>query len=148
MPQIHNDQIYLYIPMTLSEHESNRQQFHYRKRSNVNVQLDTRNVFLTALIALVVLASAFLALAPRALAAKSDCPPADVCVWAGPAFGGDRAFFAGSDTGCHALAAINPRSAFNHTGTRVAVFPGLTSLFPGESFSNLGSPFTGSLCIE
>jgi len=114
----------------------------------VNVELDARNVLLSAFVALLVSASAFLALTPKAFAAKSDCPAGDVCVWSGPTFGGSRAFFAGSETGCHSLAAINPRSAYNHTGNHVAVFPGLTFLSPGESFSNLGSPFTGSLCIE
>jgi hypothetical protein len=114
----------------------------------VDVQLDKRNLLLSALVGLMMLVGAFFALTPEASALeKSDCPAGYVCVWEGPTFGGNRAFFAGSETGCHGLANINPRSAFNHTGNHGAIFPGLVGLGPGESFSNLGSPYTGELCI-
>ena len=113
----------------------------------MDLQLDTRNVFPSVLIALVV-AAGFLILTPQASAEKSDCPAGKICVWAGPTFGGAAAFFDGSETGCKALSSIDPRSAWNHTGNHTASFPsGTLPLGPGGSFSER-LPYTGSMCIS
>lgn len=112
----------------------------------MNIQLDRSNVLLSGLVALV-FATAFFAFAPKAFAEKSDCPAGDVCVWEGPTFGGGRAFFAGSETGCHALANINPKSAFNHTGNHTAILVNLAGMAPGESISDITPAFQGELCI-
>jgi hypothetical protein len=120
----------------------------YRKRCSVDVQVDARKIFLSALLALVVLASALLVIAPKASANKEDCPAGKVCLWAGPTFGGERAFFNGEELGCHSLASINPRSAWNHTGNKKVTFPGLLVMFPGAEFSNLEPAWPGEICIS
>jgi hypothetical protein len=114
----------------------------------MNLQLDTRNLILSALIALVALASAFAVLAPKASAATEDCPPSDVCLWETENFSGTRSFFSGSETGCHDITNINPRSMRNHTGNHTATFfPGPFGIGPsGEHL--FGGPYTGSMCID
>lgn len=119
----------------------------------LNMQLGARSVFLSALVGLVVLAGTFFAAAAQASAVgprnKSDCPNNTACLWEGPTFGGNRAFFAASDGGCHSLANINPRSAYNNTNNRILNFPtGVFVLFPLQSFSNLSSGYAGVMCIE
>lgn len=117
----------------------------------MSFELDRRSIFLGALIALVVLASALWAVAPKASAGlleKSDCPAGFICVWEGPTFGGNRAFFSGSETGCHSLANIDPKSAYNHTGNHTAILVGLTSIGPGGTVSDITPAFTGELCIS
>jgi hypothetical protein len=114
----------------------------------MDLQLDRTNAVLAAFVALVVLTGAFFALAPKAFAEKSDCPAGDVCVWEGPTFGGNRAFFAGSETGCHSLANIDPKSAYNHTGNHAAILVNLAGLAPGEAISDITPAFTGELCIN
>lgn len=87
---------------------------------------------------------------------KEDCPPGDVCVWEGPTFGGNRAFFAGSETGTHTLENITPHSAYNHTGNHTAVFPEWyfgsccpnLILSPGQSESNRTSSHHTTLIIS
>lgn len=98
-----------------------------------NVQVETRNVFLSALVAFVVLAGALFVFAPTASANREDCPAAKVCLWSGPTYGGSAAFFNGEDTGWHSLAEINPQSAWNHTGNHAVLFDGLTWINPGET---------------
>jgi hypothetical protein len=117
--------------------------------------VNTRNVFLGALIALVMLASALLTIAPKASAEitdKSDCPNGKVCLWSGPTFGGQQSFWNAWETGYHGLENIDPQSVYNRTSNRVAVFfigPFKVELgvYPGETFQ-FGSPYTGGFDIR
>lgn len=113
------------------------------------VQLARRNALLSAAVALVVLISAFLALAPKAAAIKSDCPANTVCLWSGPTFGGDKSFWPASATGKHNLENIDPKSMWNRTNRYVSFTGGtFTSVvFPGESFSNLDYGYSGHISI-
>lgn len=102
------------------------------------------------LVALAMLAGAFLALAPTASAAKSECPGQTICLLSGPNFGGQRSFWHASDVGCHALENIDPESVFNNTVNRKARFFGFLGgpvIKPGSSFIFL-DPYTGKFCIE
>jgi hypothetical protein len=101
----------------------------------LNSHLEIRNVFVFALIAFSLLVSAFLALAPKASANKSDCPVGTICFWEGPTFGGNRAFF--TTLGFKSLANINPRSAYDNTSNGTVVFSETTpvTLFAGQSYS-------------
>jgi hypothetical protein len=102
------------------------------------------------LVALVVLAGAFFALAPKASAGttdKSDCPSGKICLWAGPTFGGQQSFWNASETGCHALANINPQSAYNNTSNRHATLTGFTTIGHGASVG-WGFEYGGQLCID
>jgi len=110
------------------------------------VQAEARNVVLSILIALVVLASAALVLAPTASANKEDCPSGKLCLWSGPTFGEARAFFTESETGCHSLANIDPRSGWNRT-SHLAIFPYIKTIAPGGEFKN-EFPWGGEVCIE
>lgn len=112
-----------------------------------SVHVDTRNVVLGALVALVVLVGALLVLAPTASANKEDCPAGKICFWSGPTFGEAAAFFNGSETGCHSLAAINPRSGWNHSGNHTAEFPLTRVIPPGGEFAN-AFPWGGNVCIS
>jgi Peptidase inhibitor family I36 len=112
-----------------------------------NVLADARNVLLGTVVALAMLAGALLVLAPTASANREDCPAGRICLWSGPTFGGDRAFFEGSATGCHSLANIDPRSGWNHTGNHTAEFPFSRTIGPGASFSNI-FPWGGNVCIS
>lgn len=103
------------------------------------------------MVAFAAVASMFLALAPHALAEKSECPSGYVCLWSGPTFGGERAFFPGGETGVHTLANIDPRSGWNHTGNKIVALTGgefYSVLFEGDSFSGLSSGYTGHISIE
>lgn len=116
------------------------------------VVINTRYVFLSGLIALVVLISAFLTIAPNALAFdKSDCPSGKVCFWSGPTYGGQQSFWNAWETGYHALANIDPQSMWNNTGNRtVWLENGLGSPYPiGPGGTNQwGSPYTGGMEIQ
>jgi len=112
-----------------------------------NLPVGARSTFLSAWVALVVMVSALLVFAPTASANREDCPAGKVCLWAGPTFGGERAFFNGEETGCHPLGSIDPRSIWNHTGNHTAIFPFSRTIRPGESFANL-FPWGGEVCIE
>ncbi len=112
-----------------------------------NVHARPRNLFLTTMVAFVVMASALLVLAPAASANREDCPAGRICLWAGPTFGGDRAFFEGSDVGCHSLANIDPQSGWNHTGNHTAEFPFTRTIGPGQEFHNI-FPWGGNVCIS
>lgn len=106
-----------------------------------------KNVLLSTLIALVVMAGAFLALAPEAMAERSECPAGKICLWSGPTYGGQKSFWNGYETGCHALANIDPESMWNHTGEHYATMPGLGMTAPGV-YWGWGYPYTGELCIS
>lgn len=112
---------------------------------NVSV---AQRTFLSALAALVLLAGALFVAAPKASAAKSDCPANHVCAWEGYNYTGQLSYWAESNTGCHSHAE-NPkiRSLWNRSGYRVryggqGVFePGaFASQNPGEN------PITGEIC--
>lgn len=91
----------------------------------------------------------------------SECPAATVCFWSGKTFGRGEvepglnafSFFNGFETGCHALANINPQSVFNHTGEHLAVlFVGIfgeveLGISPGETFQ-FGSRYTRGFCMR
>lgn len=115
----------------------------------MNIQLDIRNVFLSGLIALALLASAALTLAPQASADKSDCPSQKICLWSGQTYGGQQSFWNAWETGCHGLENIDPTSAYNNTNNRSATFSGLlgSPLGPGKSISFL-DPWTKGFCID
>jgi hypothetical protein len=108
--------------------------------------LDRRSMWLAALVALV-LSCAFSAFATKASANRSDCPPGYVCLWEGPTFGGNRAFFPWFDTGTHTLEEINPRSAFNNTGNSTVLFQGTATLYPSYFWSERGY-YTGTIYIN
>jgi len=112
-----------------------------------NVQVANRNVFLTALVALVMLAGALLVFAPTASANREDCPAGKICLWAGPTYGGERAFFNGSETGCHSLASIDPQSIYNNTTGHTAEFPFSRTIRAGQFFANQ-FPWGGEVCIR
>jgi hypothetical protein len=117
----------------------------------VSIQLDTRNVFLSALVALVVLAGALLVLAPTASANRSDCPLNTVCLWEGPTFGGDRAFFSENDEGCKPLNNIDPKSGYNRADSAIVSLSGglfYSVLWPGDDFENLSDGYDGQICID
>lgn len=87
------------------------------------------------------------ALTTDASANRSDCPSGKICLWSGPTFGEQQAFF--EDTGCKPLNNIDPRSGFNNTNNRIfslQQWPYAT-IWWGESWSN-GSPYTGEICIS
>lgn len=115
--------------------------------------MNARNLYLSSLIALVVLACAALVAAPKASANKSDCPSAKICLWSGPTYGGQQSFWNGWETGYHALENIDPQSVWNHTGNHTAIFyVGLwgqveLGVYPGETFQ-WGSPYTRGFRIN
>jgi len=111
-----------------------------------DVQVDPRNMFLGALLALVLLASAAFALTPTASANREECPAGRLCLWSGPTFGEARAFFNESETGCHSLANIDPRSGWNRTG-HTATFPFIKTIPSGGEFRN-EFPWGGEVCIQ
>jgi hypothetical protein len=80
-------------------------------------------------------------------AALSECPGQTICLWAGVNFNGQRSFWHASETGCHALANINPQSIFNNTSNRSALLPGWGLVGAGVATSR-GVPYTGELCIN
>jgi hypothetical protein len=96
-----------------------------------NIHAGTRKTVLSALVALAVLASTLLSFAPPASANREDCPAGSVCLWSGPTYGGQQAFFNGEDTGWHTLSNIDPESGWNHTGNHNVIFQETTTLFPG-----------------
>jgi hypothetical protein len=110
------------------------------------VHVDARNMFVAALVGLVVLAGALFAFVPTASANREDCPAGRICLWNGPTFGEERAFFEASETGCRPLNNINPRSGWNRT-SRTAEFPLSRTIGPGAEFSNI-FPWGGEVCIR
>ena len=111
----------------------------------MQAQLDTRNVLLSALIAFVVLASTFLAFAPKASAVTSDCPAQKICLWSGQFFGGQQSFWNAWETGCHALANIDPTSIRNNTTNRKVTSP--VQVGPGLEYQWF-EPHKGGFCFS
>lgn len=106
-----------------------------------------RSATLSALVSLALVASAFFAFAPAASADYGDCPSQKICLWAGPTYGGQRAFFDASDTGWKSLANIDPRSVRNNTSNRHVYFPEWGATWgPGQSQNNL-LPYWGWVYI-
>ena len=117
----------------------------------MNVEISTKTVLMSALSALAVLVVAFLAMAPKASAVKSDCPAGYVCLWSGPTYGGQQAFFHGSELGVKGLANIDPRSGWNHTGNKIVALTGgefYSVLWEGDAFDNLTTGYTGHIDIS
>lgn len=91
----------------------------------------------------------------------SECPGSYICFWTGPTYGqsecrsGENCFsaFHGYETGCHALANIDPQSMYNHTGEHWAHF--YTGPFgeidiaiaPGNTYQ-FGGRWTKGFCIS
>jgi len=113
----------------------------------LKIQVDPRHLFMSALVALVLMAGVLLSLAPKASAVTSDCPSGKICLWAGQTFGGQQSFWNAWETGCHALANIDPRSVRNNTGNRTAWLPGWGAVGPGVEVAT-ANPYTGELCIQ
>lgn len=111
----------------------------------MNAQLDTRNVFLGALIALVLLSGVLLALAPKASAVTNDCPSQKICLWAGQTFGGQQSFWNAWETGCHGLENIDPWSIRNNTSNREVYSP--INLLPGLEYQWF-KPHGGGFCFK
>ncbi len=118
-----------------------------KERFVVSLQLERRNLFLSALVVIIMLASALALAAPKASAVTNDCPAGKICLWAGQTFGGQQSFWNASETGCHALASIDPQSVRNNTGSGYATFPGWGMVAPGVELQR-GNPYTGELCIS
>lgn len=116
----------------------------------MNLHLNRTNAFIGAAIALIgITAILILTLAPKASAVTTDCPAGYVCFWTGKQFGGQQAFFAGSETGCKSLANIDPGSMRNHTGNKsVTFFPAGTPIGPGSEIAFGDHGYTGSACID
>src|SRR4051812_31501734 len=102
-------------------------------------------MFLSVLAGLVLLAGALAGHPPSASANQTHRPAGKACFWAGPAYGGQQAFFDGSDTGNHSLAWISPQSGWNHTGNHLVYLWNFTYLSPGQTIQM--GPFGGSITI-
>jgi hypothetical protein len=93
------------------------------------------------------LEAGFNSLSPAAQArVASECPGSYICFWTGESYGqsgcekGETCFsaFHGYEVGEHALANINPRSMYNHTGEHYAWFQPCIPAFPCEYSVNPG----------
>jgi Peptidase inhibitor family I36 len=100
-----------------------------------------------------------LAVTPMVL---SECPGSYICFWTGKTYGqaecngGENCFsaFHGYETGCHALASINPQSIYNHTGEHYAHLYYNEPLGPVElvygpgQHETLPGRYSGEFCIS
>lgn len=81
---------------------------------------------------------------------RSDCPTFKACLWEGPTYGGNRAFFE-EEQSCHSLANITPHSWYNHMVGWYMDFKESGGnefiIFEGE-FNNNQPAFHGTLCIH
>lgn len=109
--------------------------------------LGTRNVFLSALAALTLLAGALFVAAPKASAAKSQCSANTVCAWENSNFTGNFSQWSAGETGCHNHAGNpNIRSGWNRIGSNVR-YGGVLILEPGFAFEKpTGNAITGEIC--
>jgi hypothetical protein len=107
-----------------------------------------RKGFLSALVALAVLAGALFVATPQAHAGFETCPPTKVCAYSGHEGTGTRADIPGESGGCHAHEGVPfVLSIKNHTGNHIAEIPERSILlFPGE-IHNAGTAITGVICI-
>jgi hypothetical protein len=112
-----------------------------------HVRAKVVGVFFLVLVIGAVAAGSATAAEPRV---KSDCPLGKACLWEGPTYGGNRAFFS-EEKGCHSLANITPHSWYNHmSGGFMAFKPSNGTeflVFTGESFNNQPG-FSGTMCIN
>lgn len=97
------------------------------------------------MVALVLFAIAYLALAPHASANTTDCPSGKICLWSGPTFGGEKSFWNASETGCHALEGIDPQSLRNNTTNREVYSP--VNVLAGLEYQWF-SPYGGGFCFK
>ncbi len=107
-----------------------------------------RKGFLTALVALTVLAGALFVSTPKAFAGFESCASTMVCLYSNQNGEGEIRVFNGEDVGCKTLSGINPRSIFNNTGNKFVLIPG-RGFIVGPGFAiNEGTRITGTICIE
>jgi hypothetical protein len=109
---------------------------------------NVRKGFLSALIALAVLAGALFVATPQAHAGFETCPATKVCAYSGHEGTGTRVDIAGESSGCHFHSGVPfVLSIKNHTGNHNAYIPerGIV-LSPGQ-IHNAGTAITGEICI-
>lgn len=112
----------------------------------MDTQLNVRQAILGGLIALVLLGTVLLALAPKASANTSDCPSQKICLWAGQTFGGQQSFWNAWETGCHGLENIDPMSIRNNTSNREVYSP-VQLTFQSAEYQWF-SPYGGGFCFR
>lgn len=79
-----------------------------------------------------------------------DCPEGAVCLWEGPTYGGSRAFFSGSETGCKPLNNISAHSVYDRSNHSIGIYftggyPPLT-LYAGQKEANY--PTMSQVCLS
>jgi type I restriction enzyme S subunit len=88
----------------------------------MEILTEMAQVFVGALITLVLLAGALLAAAPKASASMSQCPANSVCVWSGSGWTGTFTSWPASSGGCHNHAGIpSIRSGWNRISNNVSL---------------------------
>ena len=107
-----------------------------------------RKAFLSALVALAVLAGALLVTAPKASASITQCSANTACAWSNEEFEGQFSWWP-LNSGCH-FHEGNPRlrSIFNRT-SRIIEVPGRSLLIWPEKFITLkpeANAITGQIC--
>lgn len=104
-----------------------------------------RKALLSALAALLLLAGALLAAAPKASASLAQCSANTVCAWSQTDFGGDFSYWGGGDRGCHSHNQINVKAIWNRSGWTVTVPGRGISLLPGAQ-ATFDQAITGDIC--
>jgi hypothetical protein len=95
----------------------------------MSVKLSTR-IVLGFVLGLAALAFSMVGAPSKAAADTTDCPPAYICLWEGPTFGGyNHMFIPGNDTWCY-HPTFEVKSARNHTGEHTMCF-GSSCIGPG-----------------
>ncbi len=109
-----------------------------------------RKMFLSALVALALLAGALFVATPNASADRSQCSSNTVCAWSNSGYIGNFSFWAASDRGCHNHES-NPRlrSVWNRTNNTISIPGKGINVGPGGSISLEGgaNEITGVICI-
>ncbi|HEV3322834.1 MAG TPA: peptidase inhibitor family I36 protein [Solirubrobacteraceae bacterium] len=109
------------------------------------VQVD-KKIFLGMLVTLALFAGALFTIAPKASAAKSECPANSVCIWEKGSYSGTFSRWAETNNGCHNHEFnLTFKSGWNNTNLKVT-FGDFGSTPPGESFTTSGLPFEGAIC--
>lgn len=108
----------------------------------------TRNIFLSALVALALFAGGLFASTQKASASLSECTLHEVCIWSESNYKGKFAHTKGEEPGCYTLVNANPfKSGWNRSNHNVT-FGTAGLIVPGEEFSTNGSAFSGEICIK
>jgi hypothetical protein len=105
-----------------------------------------RKAFLSALVALALLAGALFVATPKASAGLGQCPANAVCIWQNSDATGNFSWWPASNTGCHDHI-NNPRirTAFNNTANYRVRVGGAATIDPGVVYVN-ESGITGQIC--